>query len=101
MLRRLGGFDGEPPRSYYVPTLARFPVRMAEYHWQPLGPAHQSGGRPVKQDDDLMDADRYMHEAAAEYSRRISRPSSIAITRASSPPPKLRLSPHNLQRSWS
>ena len=101
VLRRLGGFDGAPPRSYYAPTLAHFPVRMAEYHWQPLGPAHKGGGRPVKQDDDLMDADRYMHEAAAEYSRRISLPSSIAITRASSAPPKLRLSPHNPQRSWS
>ncbi len=101
VLRRLGSFGSEPPSSYYVPDLARFPKRMAEYLWQPPDPARGTPGRPLKQDDDLMDADRYMHEAAAEYSRRLGQPSSIAITRASSLPPKLRLPLHNPQRSWS
>ena len=57
------GQDGQP-RSYYVATMRQFPERMATYHWAP--PTEQDGPTPtvVKRDDDLMDADRYMHEEA-------------------------------------
>ncbi len=65
----------DPPRSFYAPTLERFPERMREYRW-----AQESGAspRPVKKLDDLLDADRYMHELAQRP--RIFRPRRIKNT---------------------
>ena len=61
--------NGDPPNSYYTPTMASFPTRMREYQWsQQSGSsasASSSSGqspKPKKQNDDLLDADRYMHE---------------------------------------
>ena len=65
----------DPPRSFYAPTLERFPERMREYRW-----AQESGAspRPVKKLDDLLDADRYMHELVQRP--RIFRPRRIKNT---------------------
>ena len=58
--------SAEPPSAYYMPTLASFPTRMREYQWnQQAGDSTSSSSqtpKPRKQNDDLMDADRYMHE---------------------------------------
>ena len=56
--------NGDPPSSYYAPTMTSFPGRMREYQWE-----LREGGqppKPKKQHDDLVDADRYMHELAVE-----------------------------------
>ena len=49
----------DPPTSFYVPELTQFPRRMSEYVWQS---GDDPDPRPRKQHDDLLDADRYMHE---------------------------------------
>ena len=52
--------DPQQPRSYYLPTLTQFPQRMREYRW-----SHRSHeAEPHKKNDDLLDADRYLHELA-------------------------------------
>ncbi len=56
--------NGDPPSSYYTPTMTRFPKRMLDYHWDQT-PGEQSP-RPKKRNDDLVDADRYMHELASQ-----------------------------------
>ncbi len=60
----------DPPRSYYVPQLVRFPERMREYRWN-----LREGGepKPVKRRDDLLDADRYLHELAQEKPEALPR----------------------------
>ncbi|MCY3571262.1 MAG: phage terminase large subunit [Chloroflexi bacterium] len=50
----------DPPGSYYTPPMHRFPERMREYQWD-LKSGEQSP-KPKKLNDDLLDADRYMHE---------------------------------------
>lgn len=50
----------DPPGSYYTPSMNRFPERMREYQWD-LKSGEQSP-KPKKVNDDLLDADRYMHE---------------------------------------
>ena len=55
--------DGRP-RSWYVPELERFPERMRDYVWEQPDARDAGVQQPVKRDDDLMDADRYMHEQA-------------------------------------
>ena len=60
----------DPPRSYYVPQMVRFPERMREYRWN-----LREGGepKPVKRQDDLLDADRYLHELAQEKPEALPR----------------------------
>ncbi|MDE2966910.1 MAG: phage terminase large subunit [Chloroflexota bacterium] len=57
--------SADPPSSYYTPSMGRFPERMREYQWaRTSGKSGGPGPKPRKQDDDLLDADRYMHELA-------------------------------------
>ena len=49
----------DPPTSYYTPNLTQFPLRMSEYVWQT---GDDPDPKPRKKHDDLLDADRYMHE---------------------------------------
>ena len=49
------------PASYYTPELTQFPLRMSEYVWQSDDDPEP---KPRKKNDDLLDADRYMHELA-------------------------------------
>jgi len=50
----------DPPTTYYTPSMHRFPERMREYQWD-MKSGEQSP-KPKKVNDDLLDADRYMHE---------------------------------------
>ena len=56
----------EPPGSYYTPELRQFRRRMGEYVWQA---GDDPDPEPRKMNDDLLDADRYMHELAARPQR--------------------------------
>ncbi|MDE2968190.1 MAG: phage terminase large subunit [Chloroflexota bacterium] len=60
---RLGA---DPPRSFYTANLKRFPRRMREYRWEQRASGNP---RPRKHNDDLLDADRYMHELAEKRKR--------------------------------
>ena len=51
----------DQPRAYYLPTLTQFPQRMREYRWTNRS---NHSPEPRKQNDDLLDADRYLHELA-------------------------------------
>lgn len=75
------GGDGRP-RSWYAPDLERFPERMRDYVWEP--PSEREGGvqQPAKRDDDLMDADRYMHEQAERAGAPLGRARKAAARRA-------------------
>ena len=53
----------DPPTSFYTPELTQFPQRMSEYVWQA---GDDPDPRPRKKNDDLLDADRYLHELAAQ-----------------------------------
>jgi hypothetical protein len=53
--------SSDPPTSYYTANLTRFPERMREYQWR-RSQTHPV--QPRKRNDDLLDADRYMHELA-------------------------------------
>ena len=53
-------FAHDPPTSFYAPNLTSFPKRVSEYVWE-----HSTDNpdpKPRKRNDDLLDADRYMHE---------------------------------------
>ncbi len=52
--------NGDPPSSYYVPSMTQFLIRIREYQWDRSAPEHSP--KPRKRNDDLLDADRYMHE---------------------------------------
>jgi len=56
--------NGEPPSSYYSPGMTQFPSRIREYQWDRSAPDHAP--RPLKRHDDLLDADRYMHELVVQ-----------------------------------
>ncbi|MDE2988444.1 MAG: phage terminase large subunit [Chloroflexota bacterium] len=56
----------EPPYSFYTPELTQFPLRMSEYVWQS---GDDPDPRPRKRNDDLLDADRYMHELLQQLPR--------------------------------
>ena len=60
--------NGDPPSSYYSPTMRQFPKRMLEYQWEAASEGHRP--KPRKREDDLVDADRYMHELAVAVERR-------------------------------
>ena len=66
----------DPPASYYAPELTQFPLRMSEYVWQS---GDDPDPRPRKRNDDLLDADRYMHELLQQLPRPF-RSQSIPIT---------------------
>ena len=53
----------DPPTSFYTSELTQFPLRMSEYVWQA---GDDPDPRPRKKNDDLLDADRYLHELAAQ-----------------------------------
>ena len=63
-LRPNGGGGGGRPRSYYTPGMRSFPERMFAYRWRSPAETEARAPQPHKQDDDLLDADRYMHEEA-------------------------------------
>ena len=66
----------DPPASFYTPELTQFPLRMNEYVWQS---GDDPDPRPRKRNDDLLDADRYMHELLQQLPRPF-RSQSIPIT---------------------
>ena len=49
----------DPPASFFTENLTSFPKRMQEYVWQT---GDDPDPKPRKRNDDLLDADRYMHE---------------------------------------
>ena len=53
--------NADPPTAYYTPTMTKFPERMQQYQWDQ---SISGAAKPQKQNDDLLDADRYMHELA-------------------------------------
>ena len=53
--------EADPPTSYYTPELTIFPERVLDYQWQR---SQSQPIKPRKKNDDLLDADRYMHELA-------------------------------------
>ncbi len=56
----------DPPVSFYTPELTQFPLRMSEYVWQT---GDDPDPKPRKRNDDLLDADRYMHELVQQLPR--------------------------------
>ena len=58
----------DPPVSFYTPELTQFPLRMSEYVWQS---GDDPDPRPRKRHDDLLDADRYMHELLQQAPRPV------------------------------
>ena len=64
----------DPPGSYYTPPMHRFPERMREYQWDLKTSEHSP--KPRKFNDDLVDADRYMHELTV---RQPARPGTAVI----------------------
>ena len=66
-----------PPASYYSHQLVHFPRRMRQYQWN-QSRARQADPKPRKRDDDLLDADRYMHELVEHQPPPA--PSQIEIT---------------------
>ena len=58
----------DPPVSFYTPELTQFPRRMSEYVWQS---GDDPDPKPRKRNDDLLDADRYMHELLQQAPRPV------------------------------
>lgn len=52
------------PGSYYLPHLIKFREAMERYRWPERDESLPQPTTPLKVDDDLVDADRYMHELA-------------------------------------
>lgn len=50
------------PGSFYLPSLTIFPERMVAYRYDEPPDDEPARRVPVKKGDDLLDADRYMHE---------------------------------------
>ena len=71
--------NGDPPSSYYTPGMRQFATRIREYQWDRSAPDHAP--RPLKRNDDLLDADRYMHELV------VQRRSSPGMVQIELPPP--------------
>lgn len=51
------------PGSFYLPHLREFPEAMERYSWPDVDDSKPAPTTPIKINDDLVDADRYMHEA--------------------------------------
>ncbi len=62
----------DPPTSFYMPQLTQFPLRMGEYVWEQR--EDDPDPKPRKRNDDLLDADRYMHELLQQIPRSIKLP---------------------------
>lgn len=63
------------PGSCYIPELHKFPERMKAYRYaEPKDDDNIVKRVPIKRDDDLVDADRYMHE---NLERTIGDPNSF------------------------
>lgn len=62
--RRLDTDASGFPGSFYLPSLEKFPERMRAYRYkEDSGDDNKPVQRdPIKRNDDLVDADRYMHE---------------------------------------
>ena len=65
----------DPPTSFYTPNLTQFPKRIQEYVWQS---GDDPNPKPRKRHDDLLDADRYMHELLQQVTAR-TRPPNFEI----------------------
>lgn len=50
------------PGSFYLPHMTKFYDAMVRYRWPEWDETSQPPTTPLKIDDDLVDADRYMHE---------------------------------------
>ena len=72
---------GARPQSYYTPEMRRFPERMFAYRWRPPSENEGQIPQPHKQDDDLMDADRYMHEQADSASAALVQVAQLRVRR--------------------
>ena len=57
----------DPPRSFYTPSMQHFPKRIHEYLWDHADSNPEP--KPRKRNDDLLDADRYMHELIQQRPR--------------------------------
>lgn len=55
------------PGSYYMPWMQNFADAMRRYMWPEIREGEPPPTTPLKVDDDLVDADRYMHEIAEKY----------------------------------
>ena len=63
--RNVGARSGLPQsKFYYLPHLRHLPDRLENYREHPPSPDRQTLRNPLKIDDDLMDAFRYMVEGA-------------------------------------
>ncbi|MCY3733788.1 MAG: hypothetical protein OXG42_05865, partial [Chloroflexi bacterium] len=62
----------DPPTSFYMPELTQFPLRMGEYVWEQR--EDDPDPKPRKRNDDLLDADRYMHELLQQIPRSLKLP---------------------------
>lgn len=50
------------PGSFYLPHMTKFHDAMVRYRWPEWDETQPPPSTPLKVDDDLVDADRYMHE---------------------------------------
>jgi len=57
------------PGSFYIPELTTWEEDMRQYQWPPSddGVDTPANRKPVKRNDDLLDADRYMHEPLDQW----------------------------------
>ena len=67
----------EPPTSFYMPDLRQFPLRMGEYVWEQR--EDDPDPKPRKRNDDLLDADRYMHELLQQVPRSTKGPEIVIL----------------------
>ena len=67
----------EPPTSFYMPDLRQFPLRMSEYVWEQR--EDDPDPKPRKRNDDLLDADRYMHELLQQVPRTTKGPEIVIL----------------------
>ena len=67
----------EPPTSFYMPDLTQFPLRMSEYVWEQR--EDDPDPKPRKRNDDLLDADRYMHELLQQVPRSTTGPDIVIL----------------------
>ncbi len=75
--------DPDNPRSFYIPSLTQFPLRMRDYRWSQR---HDYNPEPHRKNDDLLDADRYLHELA-NLSPQGGRGRRSRLVRIVAPPP--------------
>lgn len=64
---RLNVDESGNPGSYYMPWMQNFADAMRRYMWPEINEGEPAPSTPLKVNDDLVDADRYMHEVAEKY----------------------------------